>query len=235
VLIRGFFDLSSIVLTAGWDVIRGVGRGLGVTLGVGVGVAASGTSLQEMNAKVGAPIEHPRKCHVMSRITLPVRLGNNRTEQNKQLNIMNKAQDTRTIEPYLFFNGSCEEAIEFYRKALGAEVEMMMRFNESPEPQPPGMVAPGFENKIMHASFRIGQARVLASDGCSAEKPSFQGFSLSLSVPDEKEADRVFGALADGGQVKMPLTKTFWSPRFGMVEDRFGIGWMINVAPSQQK
>lgn len=148
---------------------------------------------------------------------------------------MTTAQDTRTIEPYLFFNGSCEEAIEFYRKALGAEVEMMMRFKESPEPPPPGTVPPGFENKIMHASFRIDQARVLASDGCSTEKPSFQGFSLSLSVPNEKEADRVFGALADGGQVKMPLTKTFWSPRFGMVEDRFGIGWMINIVAEGQK
>jgi PhnB protein len=156
-------------------------------------------------------------------------------EQNKQLNIMSTAQDTRTIEPYLFFNGSCEEAIEFYRKALGAELEMMMRFKESPEPPPPGTVPPGFENKIMHASFRIGEARVLASDGCSAEKPSFQGFSLSLSLPNHKEADRAFDALADGGQVKMPLTKTFWSPRFGMVEDRFGIGWMINVVAEGQK
>jgi PhnB protein len=148
---------------------------------------------------------------------------------------MSTAQDTLTIEPYLFFNGSCEEAIEFYRKTLGAEVEMMMRFNESPEPQPPGTVPAGFENKIMHASFRIGQARVLASDGCSDEKPTFQGFSLSLSVPNEKEADHVFGALADGGQVKMPLTKTFWSPRFGMAEDRFGIGWMIGVVAGGQK
>ena len=148
---------------------------------------------------------------------------------------MSTAKDTRTIEPYLFFNGSCEKAIEFYRKALGAEVEMMMRFKESPEPPPPGTVPPGFENKIMHASFRIDQARVLASDGCSSEKPSFQGFSLSLSVPSEKEADRVFSALADGGQVKMPLTKTFWSPRFGMVEDRFGIGWMISVVADGQK
>jgi PhnB protein len=148
---------------------------------------------------------------------------------------MSTIKENRTIEPYLFFNGRCEEAIGFYRKALGAEVEMMIRNKESPEPQLPGTVPPGFENKILHASFRIGQTRLMASDGCSAEKASFKGFSLSLSVPSEAEADRVFAALADGGQVKMPLTKTFFSPRFGMLEDRFGIGWMINVAPSEQK
>jgi PhnB protein len=148
---------------------------------------------------------------------------------------MTTTKENRTIEPYLFFNGRCEEAIGFYRKALGAEVEMMMRFKESPEAPPPGTVPPGFEDKIMHASFRIGQTRLMASDGYSAEKASFQGFSLSLSVPSEAEADRVFAALADGGQVKMPLTKTFFAPRFGMLEDRFGMGWMILVAPSEQK
>ena len=108
---------------------------------------------------------------------------------------------------------------------------MMMRFKESPEPPQPGMVPPGFENKIMHTSFRIGATTLMASDGCAAEKATFQGFSLSLSVANEAEADRVFAALADGGQVRMPLTKTFWSPRFGMVEDRFGVGWMISVTP----
>jgi PhnB protein len=146
---------------------------------------------------------------------------------------MSTTKDNQFIQPYLFFNGSCEEAIEFYRKALGAEVEMMMRFKESPEPPPPGTVPPGLENKIMHSSFRVGQTTVMASDGDSTDKPSFQNFSLSLSVANEAEVDRAFNALADGGQVKMPLTKTFWSPRFGMVEDRFGVGWMISVAPSQ--
>src|SRR5882762_5763073 len=107
---------------------------------------------------------------------------------------MSTTKDNRNIEPYLFFNGNCEQAIEFYHKALGAEVEMVMRFKESPEPPPPGMVPPGFENKIMHASFRIGQTTVMASDGCSTDKASFHGFSLSLSVPSEKEADRVFAA-----------------------------------------
>jgi PhnB protein len=148
---------------------------------------------------------------------------------------MSTTRDNRTIQPYLFFNGNCEQAIEFYRKALGAEVEMMMRFKESPEPPPPGTVPSGFENKIMHASFRVGQTTVMASDGCSPDKAKFQGFSLSLSVPIEAEADRAFNALADDGQIKMPLTKTFWSPRFGMLEDRFGIGGMIAVAASQQE
>jgi PhnB protein len=144
-------------------------------------------------------------------------------------------KDNRIVQPYLFFNGNCEEAVQFYRKAVGAEVDMIMRYNESPEPHPPGMVPPGFESKIMHTSFRIGQTTLMASDGCSAEKPSFEGFSLSLAVPTEAEADRVFAALAEGGQVSMPLTKTFWSPRFGMLTDRFGLGWMITVNPAGQK
>jgi len=148
---------------------------------------------------------------------------------------MNTPKNNQIIQPYLFFNGSCEQAVEFYRKALGAQVEIMMRYKESPEPPQPGMVPPGFENKIMHTSFRIGQTTVMASDGCAAEKPNFQGFSLSLSVANETEADRAFAALSEGGQVRMPLTKTFWSPRFGMVEDRFGLGWMISVAPAEQK
>ena len=142
---------------------------------------------------------------------------------------MSTTPDNRVIEPYLFFNGSCEQALEFYRTALGAEVQFMMRYKESPEPPPPGMMPPGFENKIMHASLRIGQATVMASDGCSAEKASFQGFFLSLSVASETEADRAFAALSGGGQVRIPLTKTFWSHCFGMVVDRFGIGWMISV------
>jgi PhnB protein len=148
---------------------------------------------------------------------------------------MSPSKDNRIIQPYLFFNGSCEQAVEFYRKALGAEVEMIMRFKESPEPPPPGRLPPGFENKIMHTSLRIGQTTLMASDGCADEKPNFQGFSLSLSVPSEAEADRAFAALADGGEVRMPLGKTFWSPRFGMVADRFGVGWMISVMPPGSK
>lgn len=133
------------------------------------------------------------------------------------------------VQAYLFFNGNCEQAVEFYRQALGAEVELMMRFKDSPEPPPPGMTPPGWENKVMHTSFKVGQTTVMASDGCGPEATGFQGFSLSLAVPTEAEADRYFNALTDGGKVTMPLTKTFWSPRFGMLQDKFGIGWMISA------
>ncbi len=133
------------------------------------------------------------------------------------------------IQPYLFFGGRCEEAIAFYREALGAEVEMMMRFSESPEPMPAGSLPPGFDKKIMHSSFRIGETTVMASDGCGAEG-AFQGFSLSISVDTPEQADRAFAALSKGGKVTMPLAKTFWSPKFGMLTDRFGVGWMVSVS-----
>lgn len=133
------------------------------------------------------------------------------------------------LQPYLFFEGRCEEAVEFYRQALGAEVEMLMRFKDSPESPPPGSVPPGSEDKVMHMSFRIGDTTVMASDGRCAGDPGFKGFSLSLSVPDEATADRLFAALAEGGQVQMPLGKTFFSPRFGVVADRFGVSWMVIV------
>jgi PhnB protein len=132
------------------------------------------------------------------------------------------------IQPYLFFGGRCEEALEFYRTALGAQVDFLMRYKESPEPLPPGRLPPGFENKVMHTTFRVGGSTLMASDGCE-EGQSFAGFSLSLAVPTQAEADRAFTALSDGGKVKMPLTKTFWSPCFGMVTDRFGLGWMVSV------
>ena len=137
------------------------------------------------------------------------------------------------VQPYLFFAGNCEEAVEFYRTALGAEVLMTMRFKDSPEPHQPGMVPPGAEDKIMHTSFRIGDSTIMASDGgvCGGGK-SFEGFSLSLGVATEAEADRLFNALAAGGKVDMPLSRTFWSPRFGMLTDRFGMGWMISVTPT---
>lgn len=135
------------------------------------------------------------------------------------------------VEAYLFFDGRCEEAVEFYKKALGAEVTMLMRFKDSPEPPQPGMIPPGSENKIMHVSFRIGDTTVMASDGRCTGQANFQGFSLSLTVANEAEADRKFAALVEGGQVQMPMAKTFWSPRFGMVTDRFGVGWMVSVAP----
>lgn len=134
------------------------------------------------------------------------------------------------IEPYLFFNGRCEEAIDFYKTALGAEVSMLTRFKDSPEPHQPGMLPPGSENKIMHVNLRIGDTNVMASDGRCTGKTEFQGFGLSLPAANEADAGRKFTALADGGQVQMPLGKTFWSPLFGMVSDRFGVLWMIGVA-----
>jgi PhnB protein len=134
------------------------------------------------------------------------------------------------IQPYLFFEGRCEEAIEFYKKTLGAEVLMLMRYSDSPEPPPPGAVPPGSEKKIMHASVRIGQSAVMMSDGrCTGKPASFDGFSLSVSVSTPTEVDKIFNALADGGQIGMPLAKTFFSPRFGMVADRFGVRWMVIV------
>jgi PhnB protein len=134
------------------------------------------------------------------------------------------------VQPYLFFNGRCDEALELYKRVFGAQVDMLMRFDEAPDPPPPGMIAPGWEKKVMHSSFRIGDTTVMASDGSGREPAAFTGFSLSVAVPDEATADRIFGALAEGGQVRMPLGRTFWSPRFGMVADRFGVQWMVNVA-----
>lgn len=133
-----------------------------------------------------------------------------------------------TVQPYLFFSGRCEEALAFYEQALGARTLMKMRFNESPDGVPAGMLQAGFENKIMHASFTIGAMTIMASDGCD-DKSRFEGFRLALSVPDESTADHAFQALADGGKVDMPLMKTFWSPRYGMVTDQFGVGWMVMV------
>ena len=132
------------------------------------------------------------------------------------------------VTPYLFLDGRCEEAIEFYKKTLGAKLEMMMRFKESPDP---GMCPAGGENKIMHSCVKIGGTSVMASDGRNQGKPKFEGFALSINAKDEAEADRTFAALADGGQVQMPLEKTFFAKRFGMVADRFGVGWMIIVEP----
>jgi PhnB protein len=130
------------------------------------------------------------------------------------------------IQPYLFFEGRADEAIDFYRRTLGAEVTMLMRFKDSPEP-----VSHGSADKVMYASLRIGEATVLVSDGRCLGRSDFQGFALSLTVATESEAERLFTALGDGGKVQMPLAKTFFSPRFGMVFDRFGVFWMVYVAP----
>ncbi len=138
------------------------------------------------------------------------------------------AMQESTVQPYLFFSGRCEEAMTFYEQSLGAKVVMKMRFSESPDPVPEGMLQAGFENKIMHASLTIGKMTVMASDGCD-DKSKFDGFRLAISVPTESAADSAFNALAEGGKVDMPLGKTFWSPRYGMVTDKFGVGWMVMV------
>lgn len=133
------------------------------------------------------------------------------------------------VQPYLFFEGRCEEALEFYRRTLGAEVTALMRYEDSPESQPPGMLPPGSGDKVMHANFRVGESVLMASDGNCGGNPGFQGISLTLTVAEAAEAERVFAALAEGGRVQMPLTQTFFSARFGMVADRFGVSWMVLV------
>ena len=131
-----------------------------------------------------------------------------------------------TITPYLFFAGRCDEALAFYQTAIGATIEYVMRFNESPEPTPPGMLQSGFENKVMHASFRVGDVRLMASDGCD-DKSKFDGLRLALALPTQADAREAFDALAIGGKIDMPISVTFWSPCYGMVTDKFGLGWMV--------
>ena len=159
------------------------------------------------------------KSDICSRIDVP---GN-----GLEARFMATSNANTLVQPYLFFGGRCEEAIEFYRTTLGAEVQMLMRFKESPEPQP--QMPDCFEEKVMHASLRIGATTVMASDGQCDGEANFDGFSLSITVPDEAEADRVFAALSEGGLVTMPLEKTFWAPKFGMLQDKFGVGWMVSV------
>jgi PhnB protein len=132
------------------------------------------------------------------------------------------------ISPYLMFGGRCEEALNFYKAAVGAQIEMLMHFNQSPEPVQPGCLPNGFENKVMHATFKMAGSTLYASDGNQAGT-NFKGFSLSYAVKTESEAERVFNALSKGGKVMMPLTKTFYSPKFGMLEDPFGVAWMVIV------
>lgn len=138
------------------------------------------------------------------------------------------------IEPYLFFEGRADEAIELYKQVLGAQVEMLMRYGESPDPPPPGMLPPGSENKVMHSSILVGGARIMISDGGCSGKSELGGFSLAFHASDEAEAKQAFDGLSQGGTVEMPLGKTFFSPCFGMLHDKFGVGWMIMVAPPQQ-
>ena len=132
------------------------------------------------------------------------------------------------VQSYLIFNGRTEEALEFYNRALGAEVITLMRFKDAPEQPPAGTLPPGTESRVMHSCFRIGDTELMASDGCPQQEPTkFQGISLTLNPANEAEAARLFDALAEGGKVEMPLAKTFFSPAFGVVTDKFGVNWMV--------
>jgi PhnB protein len=136
-----------------------------------------------------------------------------------------------TVQPYLFFDGRCEEALKFYQGAIGAEVQGMMRVKDAPESHGPTGLPEGSGDKIMHVAFKVGDAVLMASDGRCSGKPNFQGFGLALALPDVAAVDRAFNALAAGGSVEMPLAKTFFSARFGMLVDRFGVRWMVNMVP----
>jgi PhnB protein len=137
------------------------------------------------------------------------------------------------VQSYLFFKGRCDEALEFYKDAIGAKVEMLMRFRDNPDTPQPGMCPAGMEDKVMHAELRIGDTVVMASDGMEMGTPEFKGFSLTVEAADEAQADKLFAALGRGGQVQMPMGKTFFSPRFGAVADRFGVSWMVIVLPKE--
>ena len=132
------------------------------------------------------------------------------------------------VQPYLFFDGRAEEAIEFYKTKLGATAEMMMRFKDSPDQ---ASCPPGAENKIMHACIKVGETSLMASDGCNGSTPEFKGFALSITAKDAADAERLFNALGEGGQVQMPMAETFFASRFGMVADKFGVGWMVIAEP----
>jgi PhnB protein len=153
--------------------------------------------------------------------------------QKKESALRNEvAMQTSTINNYLFFSGCCEQALAYYQQHLGARLGMLMRFSDSPDPVPEGMLQPGFENKVMHCEFSIGEVKIMASDGCD-DKSNFSGFRLALTVQTKEEAERIFKALAQGGKVDMPLAETFWSPLFGQVSDQFGVGWMV-MLPGQE-
>ena len=130
------------------------------------------------------------------------------------------------VQPYLFFDGRCDQALEFYKTAIGADVKMLMRWKDSPDPS---MCTPGNADKVMHAQFEVGETTIMTSDGRNGGAPKFEGFALTIAAKTEAEADKLFGALSYGGQVTMPMAKTFFSPRFGMLADKFGVNWMILV------
>jgi PhnB protein len=130
------------------------------------------------------------------------------------------------VQTYLMMDGRADEAIEFYKKTLNANVTMLMRGKDAPD----GACAPGSENSVLHAHLIVGETNIMMSDGYNKGAPKFEGFALSIATKTEAEADKLFNALAEGGKVNMPLAKTFFSPRFGMLNDKFGVHWMILVA-----
>jgi len=131
------------------------------------------------------------------------------------------------VQPYLYFHGRCDEALDFYEKAVGAKVLMRMRFKDSPVPAMPGMLAEGMAEKVMHAGIQIGESQICCSDGHHAGGPKFEGFSLSLTLDSQAAVDQAFAALSEGGQVTMPLDATFFAKRFGMLKDKFGVQWIV--------
>lgn len=151
-------------------------------------------------------------------------MGHDREER-----LQAEEMNTPIVQPYLMFAGRCEEALEFYKSTLGAEEVMLMRFRDAPEKPPEGQLAEGWEDKVMHCGFRVGESLIMASDGCNSNNAGFSGFSLSVTMPDEAAARKAFGALSEGGEITMPIDGTFWSPCFGMVTDKFGVGWMVTV------
>ena len=138
---------------------------------------------------------------------------------------------TMKIQAYLTFAGRCEEALEYYKKSMGAEVTGLMRWKDSPDAAMKG--PPGFEEKVMHAAFRIGDTELMADDGMGGNTAAFKGMTLAIEVADDAEAQRVFTALGEGGNVTMPLMKTFWTSSFGMLTDKFGVPWMVNVTAAK--
>ena len=132
------------------------------------------------------------------------------------------------VEPYLMMSGRCEEALEFYKQAVNAQVVMILRMKDAPD-APPMPMPPNWGDKIMHCGFTIGQTLVMASDGMSEERVDFSGVTLSITADDETQARRMFDALSASGKVFMPMGKTFWSPCFGMCADKFGVNWMLGL------
>ena len=128
------------------------------------------------------------------------------------------------VQPYVFFDGKCDEALQFYQRALGAKVNALMRFSEAPDQS---QIKPESKNKVMHSAFQIGETEILASDGYCLGAPAFQGFALTINAANSAEALKLFTGIAEGGKIQMPLEKTFFAASFGIAVDKFGVSWMV--------